>query len=209
MGKIKKRIISLSLLLFITISVVSLSGCTKKLSEEEAIAKVSELVDASYELNVIVYGEGLPTIEIPEEKDSLYKTVMENEKYNSTSDIKKAINEVFSSDYADVMITTAFVGIKGEIDSSIVYARYIDGRYGLAMLKDDIALKGEVEGEDGKEEIDYDGFKVIKYDTSTAKIKKISRRFVEAYVTSEDGKTEILVTLISENGVWKLDTPTY
>ena len=208
MGNIKKRIICVLLLICTLVLPVCLSGCTKKVSEEEAKEIVGYLVSESYEINDIVYGKGLETIEIEEEENYLYATVAENDKYNSTNDIRNEIYRLFSSKYAANMEATALVGITGEISGSIVYARYIDGKYGLAMLKDDIALKGDVEVEGGKEEIEYEGMKVLKFDPSTVEIQKISRKFIDAYVTSEDGTTKILVSLILENGEWKLNCTT-
>ena len=209
MGKTKKIIVSVILLMLIAVSVISVSGCTKKISEEEAIAKVSELVLASYDINVVVYGEGLPTIEIEEEKNSLYATVAENEKFNSTEDIKKEIERLYSSNIASAMIATALEGVHGEVSGTIVYARYIDGRYGLSMLKDDIALKGEVDVGGEKEEFEHKHMTVLRYNPETIEITKISRRFVEANITSQDGSVVTPVVLILENGEWKLDSPTY
>ena len=208
MGKTKNKIVSIILLMLIAISVISLSGCTRKISEDEAKAKLAELVVASYDINVVVYGEGLPTLDLEEEENSLYATVAENEKYNNTDDIRNEIKRLYSESRALAMETTALEGVKGEVSGSIVYARYIDGRYGLSMLKDDIALKGEVDVDGEKEEIEYDGMKVLKYDPTTVEIVKISRRFVEGYITSEDGQATILVVLILENGEWKLDNST-
>ena len=208
MGSIKKRIICVLLLICTLVLPVCLSGCTKKVSEDEAKEIVGRLVSESYEINDIVYGKGLETIEIEEEENYLYRTVAENDKYNSTNDIRNEIYRLFSSKYAVNMEATALIGITGEISGSIVYARYIDGKYGLAMLKDDIALKGEVEVEGGKEEIKYEGMKVLKFDPSTVEIQKISRKFIDAYITSEDKTTKILVSLILENGEWKLNCTT-
>lgn len=208
MGNNKKRIICVLLLICTLVLPVCLSGCTKKVSEEEAKEIVGYLVSESYEINDIVYGKGLETIEIEEEKSYLYATVAENDKYNSTNDIRNEIYRLFSSKYAANMEATALVGITGEISGSIVYARYIDGKFGLAMLKDDIALKGDVEVEGGKEEIKYEGMKVLKFDPSTVEIQKISRKFIDAYITSEDKTTTILVSLILENGEWKLNCTT-
>ena len=70
MPKIKNRIISVVVLVLTILSVVSLSACTKKLSKDEATTKVAELVEASYELNVIVFGEGLEYIETEESKNA-------------------------------------------------------------------------------------------------------------------------------------------
>lgn len=209
MPKIKNRIISIIVLVLTIISVVSLSSCTKKLSKEEATAKVAELVVASYEINVIVYGEGLPTLDLEEEKDALYKTVMENDKYNSIKDIRDAISKIYSSSMTNVLNTTAFVGHVGEVEGTIAYARYIEKETGLAILQKQTVFDPEIEVGGEKVEMETDSIKVQKYDPSTIEIVKISRRFIEANITSEDGSSTILVTLVLENDQWKLDSQTY
>jgi hypothetical protein len=208
MPKIKNRIISIIVLMLTILSVVSLSACTKKLSKDEATSKVAELVEASYELNVIVFGEGLEYIETEESKNSRYALVKENEKYNSIKDIRDAIEKVFSEDYSRVMETTAFVGVQGAYGSASVPERYIENSQGFLVLKNDIVLDGNVDVNGDKQEIGYNGMKVLKYDPSTIEIVKISKRFIEANITSQNGEATILVTLILENGEWRLDSPT-
>ena len=213
MGKIKNRVVSVILLMLITITMISISGCGKnknnlfesKLSESEAIEKVSTLVVDSYDINVVVYGAGLPTLDLEEEEESLYRTVIENDKFNSTIDIRKEIERLYSKRFASIMINTALVGTPGEYGQTIIYARYIDGKYGLSMIKDNSVIKGDDENEDDAS----GGIDVLKYDPSTIRIHKISARFIEAYITSESGETTILVTLILEDGEWKIDCPTY
>lgn len=209
MGKLSKRLIKAACIALVLIFALGLSGCTKKLSKEEATQKVCELVEASYELNEIVFGKGLEYIELDEFKNAKYALVKENEKYNSINDIRQEINKVFSVDYAETMKTTAFVGQSGAVDSTSVPPRYIENEQGFLVLKNDIVLDGEVNVNGDKQEISYNGFKVYKYDTSTVEIKKISRRFIEAYITSLGGEQTILVTLILEENGWRIDSPTY
>ena len=107
------------------------------------------------------------------------------------------------------MKTTAFVGQSGGVDLTSVPPKYIENEQGFLVLKNDIVLDGNVSVNGDKQEISYNGFKVYKYDTSTIEIKKISRRFIEAYITSEGGEQTILVTLILEENGWRIDSPTY
>ena len=58
MGKIK-RILSLIFASLLVILTFSGCGCAK-ISKTEAELEIKKLVDASYELNVIIYGEVLP-----------------------------------------------------------------------------------------------------------------------------------------------------
>ena len=203
MGKFK-RIISLVFAMLMVVLTFSVCGCTKKLSEEEATAQIERLIELSYEINEIVYGEGLAYYDRIDTQASLYAPVENTEKYDSTGDIKLAIRRVFSESYSKVLETVAFSGQDGADFGYHSQPRYIDQNGELMVLKNfyDIEFDSDKYGE-------YEGVVVKKYDTSTIEIIKISKRFVEAEITSEDGKTTIIVTLILENGEWKLDSPTY
>lgn len=209
MGNLSKKICKIACVALICVFIFGLTGCTKKLTEEEAKSQVATLVDASYELNEIVFGKGLEYIETEEFKNAKYALVKENEKYNSINDIEKAIDKVFSVEYSMTMKTTAFEGQSGAVDGTKVPERYIENPQGFLILKNDIVLDGNVSVDGEKQEISYLGFKVLKYDTSSIEIKKISRRFIEAYITSEGGEQTILVTLILEENGWRIDSPTY
>lgn len=209
MGKNNKNIIRAVAVALVCIFTLGLTGCTKKLTKEEAIAKVGELVDASYELNEIIFGDGLEYIETEESKNTKYALVKENEKYNCINDIRNAINDVFSKDYGATLKTTAFVGQSGVVENTKTEPRYIENEMGFLVLKNDVILDGSVSVDGEKQEILYYGVSVNKYDISTIEIKKISRRFIEAYITSVDGSETILVTLILEENGWRLDSPTY
>lgn len=207
MTKINKNSIRLACIALVFIFVLGLTGCQKKLTEEEATLKVAELVEASYELNEIVFGEGLEYIETEESKNTRYALVKENDKYNSKYDIEVAINKVFSVKYSTTMKNTAFEGQSGAVGGTGVPARYIENKQGFLVLKEKTVHDESIDGE--KLDEGYFSIDVLKYDTSTIEIKKISRRFIEAYVTSLGGEQTILVTLILEENGWRIDSPTY
>ena len=202
MGKFKK-IISLVFAMLITLSVFSICGCVKKISEDEAKAHIKRLVDASYEINVIVY-EGLPYYDRIDAQGMLYAPVDDSTGYKKTSEIRLAIRKVFSSEYSYTLETLAFDGYEGASFGYHTQPRYIDKEDEIFVLKDfyETDFDSETYGE-------YEGIKVLKYDTSNIEIVKISKRFVEGKVKSTDGTTTITVTLILEDGEWKLDSPTY
>ena len=203
MGKFK-RIISLVFALLMVVLTISLCGCAKKISEDEARAYIKTLVDASYELNVIVYGEGLPYYDRTDTQGALYGPVVDNDKYKSTGDIKLAIRKVFSESYSSVLEATAFSGQSGVDYGYHTQPRYVDVSGELMVLKDfyNVDFDSDKYG-------DYEGVKVLKYNTDEVEIVKISKRFVEGKIKSEDGKTTIVVTLVLENGEWRIDSPTY
>ena len=203
MGKFK-RIISLVFAMLMVVLTISVGGCAKKISEDEAINQIKTLVERAYEINEIVYGDGLPYYDRIDTQASLYAPVEDNTKYKSTSDIKLAIRKTFSESYSKVLETVAFDGQDGADFGYHSQPRYIDQNGELMVLKNfyDIEFDSDKYGE-------YEGIEVQKYDPSTIEIIKISKRFVEAKIKSEDLKTTIVVTLVLEDGEWRLDSPTY
>ncbi|MBQ8545407.1 MAG: hypothetical protein IJ437_00500 [Clostridia bacterium] len=199
-----KRILSLALMALLVVLTFSATGCGKKLTEKEAEAKIKELVDASYELNEIVYGKGLSYYDRIDTQNSLYAPVSDDEEYKSIGEIKLAIRNVFSSSYARVLEAAAFEGQDGADFGYHTQPRYIDQTGELMVLKDfyNVNFDSNKYGE-------YEGVRVQKYNTDEIEIVKISKRFVEGKIKSEDGKTTITVTLILEDDEWRLDSPTY
>ncbi len=190
-------------MLMVIILTLSVGGCVKKISEDEAKAHIKNLVDASYELNLIVY-EGLPYYDRADTMTALYGPVIDNEKYKSTADIRLAIRKVFSEDYAGVLESLAFTGQEGASFGYHTQPRYIDNEGELFVLKDfyETEFDSDKYGE-------YEGVKVQKYDTTNIEIIKISKRFVEGKIKSVDGKTTLTVTLVLQDREWRLDSPTY
>lgn len=203
MGKFK-RIVLLMLTSLMVVMAISSCGCAKKITVAEAKEHIKTLVDASYELNEIVYGKGLPYYERTDTQSSLYGPVVDNGKYKSTGEIKLAIRKVFSESYSAILEAVAFEGQEGAEFGYHTQPRYVDVSGELMVLKDyyNVDFDSDKYGE-------YEGIKVQRYNTNEIEIVKISKRFVEGKIKSIDGKTTITVTLILENGEWRLDSPTY
>lgn len=202
MGKIKRI---LSVLFASLLVILTFSGCgCAKISEEEAKLEIKKLVDASYDLNVIIYGEGLPYYERTDTINQLYAPVADTAKYKSISNLKVDIRKTFSESYSKILEATAFEGQEGVEFGYHNQPRYIEVLGELMVLKDfyNVDFDSDKYGE-------YEGIKVQKYNTNVIKIVKISKRFVEGEITSVDGRTTIRVTLVLENGEWRLDSPTY
>ncbi|MBO5338936.1 MAG: hypothetical protein J6A96_04470 [Clostridia bacterium] len=209
MGKIKKRIFAVVMITLIIFTIFSVSSCKGIIrSNTEAEEYVATLVEKSYEINVIVFGDGLPHLDEKDPENPLYSPVIENEKYKTISDIRLAIREVYSEEYAKSLETIAFSGSPSGVEGSTLFPRYITNSAGELLILTDYTILDYESPTHGK----YEGLNVQKYDTSTIEIKKISLRFVEANITSEDGKTTILVTLIRQEAgsdyVWRLNSAT-
>ena len=187
----KKRLLSIFFSALIVLSVaVLLTSCSGKLSNEEAVSEVERLVKESYELNVIYFGEGLPFEDDGNDKN-IYAPVSEDALFVTKEALAYKTRTVFSKDYAASMIQTAFYGEQGADGVTALYARYIIDSDGTLTVYKKI-----------------EGIEINQYDYSTITITKISRKFIKANITSTDGET-VDITLIYQDGAWRIDSATY
>lgn len=189
----KKTLIKISLLaMLIVILAVSLVGCGK-ISEDEAKGYVKDLVEKSYSLNDIYFGKGLVYNDSGNPNDS-YMVVNVNERYITKNALIIATRQVFSQTYAQSLIDGAFSGYGSPINQNSVVARYaIYDEEGLIYVNKNYEALIE---------------QVRTYNFDNIEITKISRRFVEANIyTNENEKVEVV--LVKENGEWRLDSATY
>lgn len=194
----------LSALLCVAMLITALASCAKKkpleISEEEAFAVVAELVPLSYELNVIFFGEGLPTADKGEYDDTAYVEVdLSKSKYSSIASIKYAAGQVYSKKYLSSIYINMFVGSQSSSD---------DG-----LLDNDVSPRYKEIG--GKLMIDASYAKLDIMSRLTVLEVEILKKTpeyvsVNARCVDEDGnelEKRFFITL--ENGVWLLDGPTY
>ncbi|MBQ8402694.1 MAG: hypothetical protein IJX14_12280, partial [Clostridia bacterium] len=110
-------------LLSLLLPVLLLSSCGSSVSEADVSAALAELIPASYPLNEIYFGEGLPISDDRADVEAFYAAAgMDNDislnyhpvapdcGYASVEEIKTATLEVFSESYADYLFTMAFNG---------------------------------------------------------------------------------------------------
>jgi hypothetical protein len=189
-----KRILLLILALLLVTG--ALCSC-KRVEDDEALAIVKDLVDRSYVLNQIYYGDGLP--HNPDEHYyGDYYYVAEDAPYNVKNDILVETKAVFSKQIADELIDIYFTGTKSY--GMVVQPRYMSGATGFLTVntKYENVVK-----------------RVYKYDTSRLEITKIKRNEIRAKVPAIVGEgeapfeIEVFVTYDKDLGVWRLDSPTY
>ncbi len=189
-GKMKRKILCVLTVFVVLLALATLTSCSGKVSEEEAVAEVTRLVKESYELNVIYFGDGLPYEDDGDERN-LYAPVAEDAAFTTKEALTYKTRTVFSKDYAASMIETAFQGGVAP-NGSTLYARYIvssDGK--LTVYKNIEGIEKEVN----------------EYDYSTVTVTKISKRFIKANITSTDGDV-VEVTLVNQDGEWRIDDTT-
>ena len=171
-----------------------MAGCKINQNSERARAAtviLNNLVAQSYELNVIFFGEGLDHHEA--EGDNEYALVKSSEKYQTKKELEEKTREIFSSDYSDQIMEIAFQGFAGAVDNTASFSRYIETAEGLTIRTS------------------YEPITVAEYDFSTTEITKISKKFIQGKImTTNFEKNEYVeITLINENGEWRIDSATY
>lgn len=201
--------------LLVAVVILALSACGKA----PELAKVKDtfvaLVEASYEINDIFFGEGLAVYErggefatkyyiyedLPESYD-LYEIVQAESGYLSADSIKDTAAKVYSEDYLAGIYTMAFDGYAdGE---SITTARYLEAEG--YFLRYTYGEKDPFDILEGKQRrYLFDTMRIVR--PSSADYVNVE---VESYLLGKENET-LTVTLrfTLENGEWRLDSPTY
>ena len=191
-----------------------LSSCSRPPKVEEIYDRVVELIEASYELNTVFYGAGLPVYKEDStyaefthmyfdfEYQGEYEIVSEYAKFFSDQSIKDAAEKIYSTAYLeDVLYPNAFVGYAiadGTGGSAFAYARYLD---------DGDALHQAIHDKDYL----TNGMRV--YDYSTMKIVSPSKAdaiyvSIESWLPSDPSNimTDPIRLVLQDDGEWYLDS---
>ena len=198
-----KRILSFFLMALLLFSLASCGG--SGLSDDEIRDVYADLIEQSYLLNDVYYGDGLPFVNDPETMATLagaisrfsYMPVDKNALLQSEAEIREATLAVFTQSMCDHLFTLAFEGMSTDDEETVVYARYIEMEDILTVridLADEALPLGRV------------------YDMDTMDILNQSgNRIVASFATSVDGEPSVNVklTLVRTADGWRLDSPTY
>lgn len=194
-----KRTISILLLILTLALSICLIGC-KRVKKDEAKEIVKELVMASYDLNVIYFGEGLKHDENAEGENG-YVKVDDDALYTSRKELIKETRRVFTDSYAQEIINTSFYGMAGGIEGTANYARYLLDEEGYLMIKKDSDV------------IDGD---IAQYDYDSIEIVKIKKNLIIARIDTVnlDSNQTVQINIsysadIDGNMDWRLDSATY
>ena len=188
----KKEIVRAILaLMLVTVIAFSIVSCGAP-DDETAISLVKDLVEKSYELNEIYFGQGLKYRDSGNPNE-IYMPVLETEKYMLKTRLLEKTREVFSESMSTSVIDMAFNGVASEINQNSVQSRYM-------VLSDDDLLFVNKNYEPVVE-------RVAQFDYTTIVLTKVSSRFIVASIKTLDGEN-IEVTLVSERAGWRLDSYT-
>ena len=210
-----KRIICFALSLAAVLGLVSCGVKTPDLDEIKDELVV--LVEASYEINEIFFGEGLPTYERGGEYDREYKLyndndtefayyeyVMQDTKYYFTEQIKWNAEKVYTKEYLAGLYTMAFDGYADENTGAVTTARYHDANGWLMQYS--FGENDPFDHLDGKKRrFHFDTMKVVKpYSSGFMNIS------VDSYLEGAEGEIlNITLHFKKTSDGWRLDAPTY
>jgi hypothetical protein len=210
----KKRILTLFLTLCVMLSGMAMfTSCSRAPAVEEIYDRVVELVEASYDLNTVFYGAGLPVYKTNSEYAEFthmyydfahkgsYEYVMPRAQFLSEEQIRTAAEKVYSKDYLKKVIYPAtFVGYAiddGMGDAAYAYARYMQEYDSFYQSTQDESYI------DGMRIYDYSTIQIIN--PSNAQIFRIT---VDTWMESSPEKIEevTLSFTLAEDGQWYLNT---
>ena len=205
-----KRI--LAILLLAVASAAALSSCRVKIEDEAAFfAEVGALIESSYEVNELFFGEGLP-FDDPDGKSAAeivgdgedvvsrttYRPVTEDAKYQTKDEIMDLAKSVYSEKYCESLYSIGFEGVTAESGAVAVYARYIYTlENGLTINMYSVANARSL---------------TRTFDASTLEIDRRGRDYVVVSLEAFDdgvsaGRVQLRVN--KEDAGWRLDWPTY
>lgn len=197
-----------TVLLLICLLCVSLIGCTGSAPRaEDVYDEVVALIEASLELNDVMFGQGLPVWSFDSDfavehhlyhdsDDAYYQYVTDTSPYRSIPQLQEAILAVYSEDYAAELFETLFDGFA--VGTAIVRPQYIE-QNGYLMQR-----------------TDYEPILTQRrlFDFSTLRVVRPSDQNhltveIDSYLEGESERETDRLYLVREANGWRLDTPTY
>ena len=205
-----KKLIASLLALCLLLSVISLSSCSKSNPPEleEVYDELVDVIEASREVNVLLFGAGLPVYPRGTAEDELihrYYGVNDDgnlyvtpyAKYSYVEDMKEAIAAVYGSEYRESLYESVFTGhaISENLDT-VLPARYTqtDGRLYQNQYVDALVQ--------GVRTYDYAGMKIVS--PSTASHLRVS---IPSRTDADPEWKNVYLAFVLENGRWYLDSP--
>lgn len=211
-NKLMKRICSLLLAcLILTGAVAGFTSCRSKgpaPALEEVYDRLVTVIEASHEVNVILFGAGLPVYPRGDAEDELvhrYFGVTDNgqllvtpyTKYSSIADMEEAIAAVYSTEYRQSLSDTLFTGFADNAMSVVMPARYSEDEKYLYQNQYVSPLVS------GVRVYDYAAMEITEDSHST-----YIRVAIPSYTESHpDEWVTVYLSFVYENGDWYLDSP--
>lgn len=204
------------LLLALIMAAGVFSSCA---SEPPQLGEVKDelvaLVEASYGINGIFFGDGLETYarggkfdkehHLYDGNDSEYASyeyVTEDCGYLFTEKIKTDAEKVYTLDYLEGIYTMAFDGYADENTGAVTTARYLDVNGWL--MKYAYGDSDPFNILPGKRVYDFDTMEIVK--PSTAKYLNVE---INSHLEGETEQVKVTLRFKLTDDGWRLDNPTY
>lgn len=204
------------LLLALIMAAGVFSSCA---SEPPQLGEVKDelvaLVEASYGINGIFFGDGLETYarggkfdkehHLYDGNDSEYASyeyVTEDCGYLFTEKIKTDAEKVYTLDYLEGIYTMAFDGYADENTGAVTTARYLDVNGWL--MKYAYGDSDPFNILPGKRVYDFDTMEIVK--PSTAKYLNVE---INSHLEGETEQIKVTLRFKLTDDGWRLDNPTY
>ena len=192
-------------------SAVGLASCSASEPApdmDQVYDRLVQVIEASHEVNVLLFGAGLPVYPRGDAEDELvhrYYGVADNgqqfvtpyAKYASIAEMQAAIAAVYSTEYRESLYESLFTGFAADEMSVVMPARFSEDERFLYMSQYVDPLV------DGVRVYDYASMEIISYSHS-------SRLRVSINSYTEDDPEEwkrVYLSFVYENGDWYLDSP--
>ena len=207
-----KRFLSLCIaVLLLLTALFSLPACSQNPPPDIELIydRLVEVIEASHEVNVVMFGYGLPVYPRGSEEDQLihrYYGVAEDgrefvsayAKFDNIESIKEAARKVYSEDYCNSVFESLFTGYASdEVSGSILPARYSEDEKWIYQNSHVDPLVT------GTRVYDYASMKIVFPSTSKmikVEIRSYAEDHPEEWVTVD-------LSFVYENGNWYLDGP--
>ena len=207
-----KRLLPTLLALILAASaLISLPSCASKgppPALEDVYDRLVQVVEASHEVNVLLFGAGVPIYPYGDEEDALvhrYYGMADNglqittpySKFAGIIDMKTAISAVYSVKYRQSLYESLFTGYAVDELTAIMPARFSEDERFLYQNKHVEPLVK------GTRVYDYATMEIM--DGSNASYLRVSiSSYSESY--PDEWKT-VYLSFVFENGDWYLDSP--
>lgn len=207
-----KTCLSLALSALLLLGAVGgMSGCGRSEPPllEDVYDRIVEVVEASHEVNVLLFGAGLPVYPRGDAEDELlhrYYGVTDNgtefvthyAKYATLSEMQAAIAAVYSEEYRASLEESLFTGYADSEYAYILPARYSEGEHSLCQS---IHVDPLVTG---VRLYDYAAMEILEKDSTANRIRVAIPSYTDS--TAGEWKT-VYLSFVYENGNWFLDSP--
>ena len=201
------------LLILLVVIIVLMASCCDAPRDpapdiDEVYDRLVQVIEASHEVNVLLFGAGLPVYPRGDAEDELvhryYGVADESRefvtpyaKYKSIADLQAAIAAVYSTEYRESLYESLFTGYAADEMSVMMPARFSEDERFLYMSRYVDPLV------DGVRVYDYASMEIVNY-SHASRLRVSIRSYTED--RPEEWKT-VYLSFVYENGDWYLDSP--